>query len=92
MATVTIELPSLLETIVGVREFCVNASTVGDALTQAAVRYPALGLHLFDEAGDLRRHVVCYHNAYSTRWSDDGMLRPLAPGDTLIILQAVSGG
>ena len=48
-------------------------------------------MHLFDETASLRPHVLCFHNETNTRWLDS-MAVPLADGDTVTILQAVSGG
>ena len=91
MARVTITLPSMLESAAGGRrDFDVEADTVSGALRRLTELLPALGTLLFDEGGTLREHVLCFHNATSTRWSDDDAA--LADGDTIRILQAVSGG
>lgn len=68
---------------------------------------PRLRPHLFNEAGELRRHVLCFHNGRNTRWLGcafreenavsrgdraDGWDTPVAEGDTILFMQAVSGG
>jgi len=54
-------------------------------------RHPALQVHLFDESSRLRRHVLCFHNQENTRWFES-LDRPVATGDVILIIQAVSGG
>ncbi len=92
MATVQIRLPSVMGTVVeGALQFSIEAESVGGALEVIAKRFPRVGLHLFDETGGLRPHVLCFHNGNNTRWLDnlDGAVNQ---GDTLLFMQAVSGG
>jgi len=92
VATVTLELPSMLAPVVGGRRSLpVAGATLKDALGDALARYPALRVHLFDESGALRQHVLCFHNDTNTRWLES-MDHALADGDRITILQAVSGG
>ena len=92
MARATLELPSLLRTVLGGRgTLSVEGETVRDALEHAYRQIPALRVHLCDESGNLRRHVLCFHNDINTRWVEGGSPR-LADGDCITIMQAVSGG
>ena len=92
MPRVTIELPGMLSDLVdGQRSIPVEADSLGEALGVLVRRYPALDVHLFDETGDLRRHVLCFHNRTNTRWLKSIDV-PLAEADTISVLQAVSGG
>ncbi len=92
MARVTVELPSLLGPIVGgERSVAVEAACLSGALEDLVMRRPALRVHLFDESGNLRQHVLCFHNGTNTRWLRSGEA-PLSEGDTITIIQAVSGG
>lgn len=92
MASVTVELPSLLSTIVdGERRITVDAGTLAGVLSALTERHPALRVHLFDETGGLRQHVLCFHNGTNSRWLES-LDVPVAEGDTVAILQAVSGG
>jgi sulfur-carrier protein len=89
---VAIELPSVLSQVVGgAARVEVEAATLRGALRALVARHPALGVQLFDETGALRRHVLCFHNGTNTRWmhSTDA---PVRDGDTLRLMQAVSGG
>ena len=75
----------------GERIFVVDGETVGDALTSLARERPALRVHLFDDAGAVRRHVVCCHNEEYVR-GPEGLRRHVYPGDSITILSSVSGG
>jgi hypothetical protein len=52
---------------------------------------PALAAHIFDETGGLRQHVLCFVNETNSRDREASKF-PITEGDTLTILQAVSGG
>jgi len=92
MPQVTVALPSLLAGVVGgARTLPIEADTLAGALDELVGQYPALKIHLFDESGAFRQHVLCFHNEESTRWLGS-LDRPLAAGDVITIMQAVSGG
>lgn len=91
MARVTIELPSLLTTVTGERTLQVDAGTLREALDRAFEQVPTLRGHIYDESGTFRRHVLCFLNDVNSRWLES-LDRPLRDGDTITILQAVSGG
>jgi len=92
MPTAELRIPLVLAQMSnGERRIEVEGETLRDALTDLAHRRPVLGLHLFDESGAMRRHVRCFCNdAYASH--RDGLDRRLAPGDTITILNSVSGG
>ena len=92
MAHVEVQLPSVFEPILGdERTVRVEADTLAGALAALVREKPELGVHLFDESGGFREHVLCFHNGGNTRWLPS-LDVPLAEGDTLTIMQAVSGG
>ena len=92
MPQVTVQLPSILGRIIDEpRAIPIEADSLGGALRALVDRHPALGVHLFDETGNLRQHVLCFHNQTNTRWLHS-IEAPLTKGDTITILQAVSGG
>ena len=92
MSRVTLELPTVLAQVVdGKRSIAVEAETLKSALERALDAHPALRVHIFDESGNLREHVLCFHNQTNIRWLAS-LAVPLAEGDTIRILQAVSGG
>lgn len=92
MILVPVSLPSLLVGCTGgAREVTVEAATLRGGVDALIERYPLLRPHLFDEAGALREHVNVFLNDDNARWLADWNVE-LKPGDSLTILQAVSGG
>jgi molybdopterin synthase sulfur carrier subunit len=92
MEPVTIKLPSVLAQVVGgERTFGVRGSSLGEALDDLVRQRPTLGVHLFDEAGQMRRHILCFCNDSYTRGAS-ALAMPVSSGDTITILNSVSGG
>ena len=92
MPTVPVHIPSLLVHIAGVQgPLSGEGDTVRAVLTDFLDNVPSLRVHLFDETGNLRPHVLCFLNTTNTRWLDS-LEEPVREGDELTILQAVSGG
>jgi molybdopterin converting factor small subunit len=92
MPHVTMELPSLLRGVLGGTDTIpVEGETLRDALEDAYRKVPALRVHLCEESGALRPHVLCFVNEVNSRWLDERDPR-LREGDLITILQAVSGG
>jgi len=93
-ATTSIEVtvPTILRDCTGGHNtVTIEASTLAEALEQMNESYPLLKVHLYDEVGKMRPHVLIFYNEESTRWLES-LDVPLRPGDRLEILQAVSGG
>jgi molybdopterin converting factor small subunit len=89
---VPVSLPSLLHGAAsGKGEVTVTAETFEGALETLLERYPLLRRHLYEADGTLREHVNIFWNDQNIRWLDDPGA-PLRQGDTITILQAVSGG
>ena len=89
---IQVSVPTILRDCTGGRhEVSIEAATLGEALRRLSETYPLLHIHLYDETGQLRPHVLIFYNGESTRWLES-MDLPLQPGDRLEILQAVSGG
>ena len=92
MNGVQIKLPAVLAQMVdGERTFDVWGASVGEALDDLVRQRPALSIHLFDEAGQMRRHIVCFCNDRYTKGAR-ALEAPLEPGDTITILNSVAGG
>jgi len=91
MAHVTIELPGMVASLVGVRRIELEAQTLGGAFHVIARDHPRVATHFFDEKGALRQHVLCFHNDTNTRWLASSDV-PLLGGDRITFLQAVTGG
>lgn len=95
MPDVTIELPSVLSQVVGGASTVeVEADTLEGALHALIARFPGLEVQLFEESGAFRQHVLCFHNGQNTRWTETNGIPvvPVADGDTIRLMQAVSGG
>ena len=89
---VTVHLPSLLERSVdGARRVTVQATTLQGAIDALMQRFPKLKPLLFQADGELREHVLIFYNDENIRWLDS-LDVPLRQGDSLTVLQAVSGG
>ena len=87
---VTIRLPRMLADLIGGElRVEVAGDTLQSALDDLLRQRPDLGLHLVDESGSLRRHILCFCNDTYTRTDLD---TPVRPGDTITILHSVSGG
>jgi len=88
----TVTLPRILAVVTGdVRTITVSGSTVQDALDDLIAQYPQLRVHLWDESGAWRPHVICLVNGRNLRWASEEP-GDLEPDALLTILQAVSGG
>ena len=89
MATVAVTIPRMLAELVdSERTFTVDGDTVDGALAGVVAVHPELRVHLFEEGGAIRRHVSCFHNGAMVT----DRRAPVADGDDVVILQAVSGG
>ena len=88
--TVNVPLPLRAESG-GLPEIRLSATTVRAALELLERDHPALYRSVCDETGAVRRHVNLFVNRSHVR-DRDGLDTALAPGDTLTIMPAVSGG
>ena len=89
---VTVRVPTPLRfRCGGASELAVDSGTVGSCLAELERRFPELHRSVCDETGALRRHVNVFVNRSNVR-DRAGLATPVAPGDELYILPAVSGG
>ena len=92
MTTVTVRVPPQLRASCGgARELSFPAPDVRSALAEVERRHPALYRSVCDETGGVRRHMNLFVNQDHVR-DRNGLDTPLADGDVLTILPAVSGG
>ncbi|MBI3875692.1 MAG: MoaD family protein [Verrucomicrobia bacterium] len=90
--TVTVLIPGPLRNCcAGASELSFAATNVRAVLEELERRHPALHRSICDETGAVRRHVNLFVNNNNTR-DTNGLDTPLAEGDAVIILPAVSGG
>ena len=91
MPRVTVTLPRLLEPAVGPnRRVELDAGSLGEGIDLLLKSHPTLRVHLFDEQGDLRPHVLCFVAGVQTRLVDRST--PITEPTDITFLQAVSGG
>jgi sulfur carrier protein ThiS len=68
-----------------------EGATLGDALAGVFASRPALRGYVLDDQGALRRHVAVYINGRPAR-DRVRLSDPVAPRDTIHVIQALSGG
>jgi adenylyltransferase/sulfurtransferase len=92
MPRITVRLPGVLAQVIGgQRSVEVQGERLCEALADLIERQPPLALHVYDERGELRRHIRCFCNdAYASQRS--GLDAPLHEGDTITLLNSVAGG
>ncbi len=92
--SITVELPSALTpytrgaSVVRLDGPC---ATVSEALAALAAQCPGVVDRVLTEQGALRQHVNIFVGEESVRWNG-GLRTPVADGDTISIVAAVSGG
>ena len=69
----------------------VAAGTLADVLRQAFAAAPTLERYVLDEQGDVRKHVAVFVNNQLIGNRND-LSQPLADGDAVWVIQALSGG
>ena len=90
--SIEIRIPGLLTQYSGgLRTLELSGVTVGSALEELQRRYPSLHGNICDETGAVRRHIGVFVNEDHIR-DLNGLDTPLAPGDAVTIMPAVSGG
>ncbi len=91
MSTRIVELPSILAAATGGKStYHISGSTLKELWENLLVEEPRLKTHLFDETQELREHVLCFLNGTNTRWLPKDS--PVAEGDVVLFMQAVTGG
>ena len=89
---ITIYVPGPLRSYCGgAAQLSSDAGTVRAALEELERSQPALYRNICDETGTVRRHLNVFVNSDNMR-DLKGVDTPLAPGDVLTIVPAVSGG
>jgi MoaD family protein len=92
VATITVHIPAALrDRCAGAAELALPATSLRAVLEELERRHPTLHRNICDETGTVRRHVNLFVNSSHMR-DCGGLDAPLAPGDVVTILPAVSGG
>jgi molybdopterin converting factor small subunit len=91
-ASITVHVPGpLRDCCKGASEIALSATSLRAVLEELARRHPALHRSICDDTGTVRRHVNLFVNTNHMR-DRSGLDTPLASGDAVTILPAVSGG
>jgi len=69
----------------------VTAGTLGEALRESFVAAPAIERYVLDEQGHVRKHVAIFINNEMIASRRD-LSVPVAAEDTIMVIQALSGG
>jgi molybdopterin synthase sulfur carrier subunit len=89
---ILVRVPRVLAELTGCeRRLHVAGTTVAEALTDLVRQRPAIRIHLFDDTGELRRHVLCFRNQVAVEQRTELSDR-VAPGDELTLMNSVAGG
>ncbi len=88
----TLRVPALLKYYLDNQtEVTLPGATVAEVLTQLVAAHPKIKPHLFDSAGNVRRHINIFINADNIR-DLSGLESPLGADDVVKILPSVTGG
>ena len=90
--SITVHVPmSLRGCCAGASELALSATNLRAVLEEIERQHPTLHRSICDETGTVRRHVNLFVNSCHMR-DRNGLDTPLASGDVVTILPAVSGG
>lgn len=81
-------IPSPLRSYTGAREVDATGTTIAALLADLDSRFPGMRFRMVDEQDRIRRHMRIFRNGEQV--FDLGT--PLSPGDSVQIVQALSGG
>jgi molybdopterin converting factor small subunit len=81
-------IPSALRSYTGKSEVDANGSTIAAVLADLERAYPGIRFRMIDEQERIRRHIRFFLNGVQVH----DLSQPLAAGEELIIVQALSGG
>ena len=69
----------------------VQAGTLGDVLGSAMQAEPGLRSYVLDDQGFIRKHVAVFVNK-DMHLPRNNLARPVAAGDTVLVIQCLTGG
>ncbi len=88
----TLRVPALMKMYIGNQsEVTLQGTTVAETLNDLIFRYPAIKFHLYDDHGELRRHINLFVNEVNIK-DLNGIQTPICDFDRLILLPSISGG
>jgi molybdopterin converting factor small subunit len=88
----TLRVPALLKYYLDDQtEVALKGETVGDILRSLSKQYPKISSHIFDNSGQVRRHINLFVNEESIR-DLQGLGTPVGQDDILKIIPSITGG
>jgi len=81
-------IPTPLRSYTGAREVDAAGTTIGEMLADLDRRYPGFRFRMVDEQDKIRRHMRLFVNGEQSF----DLAQPLRAGDSIQIVQALSGG
>jgi molybdopterin converting factor small subunit len=88
----TLQIPTALRTFTDSNaSVSVEGGTVGELLADLVKQYPALGDHLFDDAGHLRSFVNLFLGDTNVK-ALDGLDTTVPPDGSVLLVPAIAGG
>jgi len=87
----TLFLPAILAKLADAKQFEVSGGTVGELVSDAATRFPALGTRLRNTNGEPYAFVTFYLNDEDIRFHG-GFGAKVSDGDELTVVPAIAGG
>jgi len=88
----TLRVPALLKYYLNDQtEVMLEGQTVGDILRELSAQYPKIHTHIFDNKGQVRRHINLFVNADNIR-DLQGLGTPVSEEDIIKILPSITGG
>ena len=81
-------IPTPLRSYTGCSHVDAAGATLGEVLEALERRYPGIRFRMIDEQDRMRPHMRFFVNGMQVR----ELTHPLAPGDAVQIVQALSGG
>lgn len=90
--TVRVQLPPILRPVMGGKRYVeAEGRSIGAVLANLSKAHPAIGLHLFDESGAIRRNIVFLHGGEAIR-AAEAKDRRVKEGDEIVVTNALAGG
>ena len=90
--SVRVQLPPILRPVMGGKRFVeAEGRSIGAVIANLSKKHPAIGLHLFDESGAIRRNIVFLHAGEAVR-AAEARDRRVNEGDEIIVTNALAGG
>ena len=90
MSRIEVHVAALLHSYTGgARVVEGRGGSLAELLQDLDARYPGIRFRIIDEHQRVRRHIKLFINRDQ---ADDNLAAPIAPGDEIMIVAALSGG